>query len=181
MENPVFVHPLLLFFFRAEFLACNRVTTTWANFCSFAEGTSIWEEARRNLSLPSEEAELSSFCSSSAPPNLPTSWPADTHRSTPVAYSSRLEPEEPVSERCTRLCTKPECFSCFFISIYTKDKSTFATNTPYTVVSKATQGQVCCHLLHFWVKVNYAAVTTLSRGRMWMDAERVEYSTAARV
>lgn len=61
-------HVHVTLFSRTEFLIYKWVTTIWANFWSFAP---FWEEARRNLTQPSQEAEFSSFCSSSAPPNLP--------------------------------------------------------------------------------------------------------------
>lgn len=86
--------------FSAAFLACNPPTRAWYNFwrAVLCWGTSFWQEASRNLSLPSEEAKFHSFCSASAPPNFPdllthcnlTVWTLHDH-STPVAYSANLD------------------------------------------------------------------------------------------
>lgn len=81
--------------FSAALLARNPPTRAWYNFWRAVPrwGTSFWQEASRNLSLPSEEAKFHSFCSASAPPNFPDLL---THcnltvrtlpdHSTPVAY-----------------------------------------------------------------------------------------------
>lgn len=91
------------FFSRTEFLVYKWVTTIRANFWSFAKGTSFWVEARRNLSLPSQEPSLPSALHQLLHIYL-TSWPVDADRSTPVAYSSRLEPEKSVGERKAHAC-----------------------------------------------------------------------------
>lgn len=71
------------------------------------------EKARRNLSLPSEEAKFLSFCSALAPPNFPvTSWPTAIWPCEPITTfhaccmfsikAKRLE-----QSGCIRTCRDP--------------------------------------------------------------------------
>lgn len=185
-------------------------------------GTSSWQEARRNLSLPSEEAKFHSFCSASAPPKK-FPWPPD-----PVQFDwvnptlsfqsccifSKLELQrcaktrnftaekwnslQNQSENWTKIsafwlkCTSclSTCKHSLRVCVHAFMKTALGGNIGFKKCASKSNKYALrptrCALfwpngckdkldgacLIFWVKMNYAAVTLLSRGRMlWMWGE----------
>lgn len=121
-------------------------------------------QAKRLSSLPSAPLRLLQI--------YLTSWPADTDRSAPVAYSSRLEPEKSVSEGEARACAPAWVHLTLFTQ---KTKGHFHKHFALLFLKRCKDKFVAACLIFEWKWIMPLSQRWAGEGCGWM---RSEWSTA---